>query len=124
MNIILDTHVLLWWYEDPKLLRKEAQEAIEKPSNNIYLSSAVIWELIIKGSLGKLKIPNALIDGAISDFKELPISIKHTLTLKDLETGHHDFFDRILIAQFLCENYYLRTRDKIILEYKINLIKA
>jgi PIN domain nuclease of toxin-antitoxin system len=72
MNILLDTHVLLWWYENPKMLSKVAREEIEDSRNTVFLSSGVIWELTIKSAIGKLKMPKGFLDMAVSDFIELP----------------------------------------------------
>lgn len=124
MNILLDTHIVLWWYEDPQLLHEDAKQIMEDKNNQLFLSAAVIWEMTIKTSLGKLKIPKGFIEKASADFIELPISIRHVQRLLELDNIHNDPFDRILISQALEENFYLVTRDKNILRYKLDLIKA
>jgi PIN domain nuclease of toxin-antitoxin system len=57
MNCLIDTHVLLWWYEEPTKLKETTIEIISNGDNSIYVSDVVIWEMVIKVSLGKLK-PN------------------------------------------------------------------
>ena len=60
MNLLLDTHALLWWLDDNPTLSKEARASISEPTNVVFISSAIIWEIRIKQSLGKLKIPKKL----------------------------------------------------------------
>lgn len=99
MNLLLDTHVRLWWLDDNPTLSNEALAAILEPANIVFISAAVIWECQIKQSLGKLKIPK--------DFKEvleaqpfemLDITSDHAHKIASLEKHHRDPFDRMLIA--------------------------
>ena len=70
MSFLLDTHVVLWWYENPKLLGEPVRKIIENRSNEIFVSSVFFWELSIKRRLGKLIIPEAILDQALLDFLE------------------------------------------------------
>ena len=124
MNILLDTHVVIWWYEDPTLLTADARKLIEDRENALFLSPAVLWEISIKQSLKKLKIPESLIEKAIHDLIEIPITIKDTLALKKLPLVHNDPFDRILIAQAKVNDLFLMTRDKQIGKYDIRILIA
>ena len=56
MNLLLDTHVLLWWLGDDPLLPETAREAIGDTANLLILSAAVVWDIRIKQALGKLSI--------------------------------------------------------------------
>ena len=60
MMLLLDTHVLLWWLDDPKQLSKAARKAIQDGTNPVYISAAVAWEIAIKKGLGKLDAPDDL----------------------------------------------------------------
>ena len=124
MNILLDTHVVIWWYEDPLRLKDEARKIIEDKENALFLSPIVIWEILIKQTLNKLRVPEGLIEKAIHDLIEIPITIRHTQALKKLPLIHNDPFDRILIAQAKVENFYLMTRDKQIAKYDSKTILA
>jgi PIN domain nuclease of toxin-antitoxin system len=124
MNILLDTHIVIWWYEDPQRLKEDARKLIEDRGNTLFLSPTVIWEISVKQSLDKLKVPDALIEKAISDLVEIPISIKHTKAINELPFIHNDPFDRILIAQAKVDNLHLMTRDKQIIKYDIKTILA
>jgi PIN domain nuclease of toxin-antitoxin system len=56
MKLLLDTHCLLWWLEDPSLISAQAHKLISDPANLVFISAAVIWEIAIKQSLGKLVV--------------------------------------------------------------------
>ena len=122
MKYILDTHILLWWLSDSKNLSLKTREKIANSDNIIYVSAVSIWEIEIKKSLRKLQTPeiNAKII-ATCQFQELPVHIKHVLTLKELPNHHNDPFDRLLICQSIVEKATLITEDKLIAKYKLNI---
>ncbi len=125
MNLLLDTHVLLWWLDDNPTLSKAARSAISEATNIVFISAAVIWEIRIKQSLGKLKIPKnfrEVLEG--QPFENLDIAVEHAHKIALLENYHRDPFDRILIAQAIVERFTLITRDENIMKYKVPVIKA
>lgn len=124
MNILLDTHIVIWWYENPQLLSKEARQSIEDRTNSLYLSSAVLWEISIKRSIKKIELPDALIAKAADDLIEMPIMHKHIQELAKLPTYHNDPFDRIMVAQAKSNDFHLMTRDTQILRYDVKIIEA
>ena len=76
MMLLLDTHVLLWWLDDPRQLSKAARKAIQDGTNPVYISAAVAWEIAIKKALGKLDAPDDLEDVVEANrFLSLPITI-------------------------------------------------
>jgi PIN domain nuclease of toxin-antitoxin system len=125
MKLLLDTHVLLWWLEDPKKLSSPARKAIQDGRNMVYVSAVVAWEIIIKKALDKLVAPDDL-EGAIeaSRFLPLPITIPHVLAVRSLPEYHRDPFDRMLIAQALHEGFQIVTRDLNIARYPVPQIVA
>ena len=60
MNLLLDTHALLWWLDDHPTLSKKARTAIADGKNLVLVSAVVVWEIRIKQALGKLKVPREL----------------------------------------------------------------
>jgi len=125
MSLLLDTHTLLWWLEDPSLLSKRARREIRDGKNKVYVSAAVVWEIVIKQSLGKLDVPDNLEDVLLANnFVPLPISVSHVLTLQSLPAHHKDPFDRVLIAQAVHEGLTLVTRDENIQKYSVSCIVA
>ena len=125
MKLLIDTHVLLWWLDDPVLLSVAAADAIADPANDVLVSTAVVWEMVIKAGLGKLAIP-ADIDNVVqqSNFRYLPVSATHALAIRDLPDHHRDPFDRMLVAQAVVESATLITRDSNILQYPATCLEA
>lgn len=125
MNLLLDTHVLLWWLDANPTLSDKANSVIADGNNIVFVSAAVIWEIRIKQALGKLEIPanfRRVLDR--QPFEMLAISAEHAHAVGDLPAYHRDPFDRMLIAQATVERLTLVTRDDIIGKYEIPVIKA
>jgi PIN domain nuclease of toxin-antitoxin system len=105
MKLLLDTHVVLWWLDDPIVLSNSARDAIADFHNEVFVSAAVAWEIAIKRGLGKLAAPTDL-QSAIKacQFSPLPITVDHALATEKLPLHHRDPFDRMLVAQALIDN--------------------
>ncbi len=118
MRFLLDTHVYLWWIINDKNLSKIAKSKIIE-ATEVYVSSASIWELAIKIKLKKLHADiNQIVDAIVtSDFIELPISARHASAVTSLPDIHRDPFDRILVAQAICEPLILLTDDECLKSY-------
>ena len=115
MELLLDTHVLLWWDDRNPKLRMGAREVIENPDNRVLVSSASIWEIAIKRRAGKLKFDGSAAELiSANGFEELPMSAKDAEHAGDLDWQHRDPFDRILAAQCRRRNLTLITADKIL----------
>ena len=115
---LLDTHIFLWWMSDAEQLSQEVFDIITDGSNQIYVSSATIWEIAIKEALGKLEV-DANLDHAIEEngFVELKVSAICANATKKLEQIHRDPFDRMLIAQAIKGDMTLITVDGYIVQY-------
>ena len=123
MNLLLDTHVLLWWLDDNPALDKNKRRAIMDGNNLIFVSAVVIWEIHIKSALGKLIIPSdfrQVIDQ--QDFEPLPITLDHAHTISRLPHHHRDPFDRMLVAQAIAEKFTLVTFDTNIRKYNVSIL--
>ena len=125
MNLILDTHSLLWWLDDSPNLSKKARAAIADGANLVFVSAAVVWEIRIKEALGKLSIPRNFHDVLDRQpFEKLPITVNHAHAIADLPAYHRDPFDRMIIAQAKSQGFAVVTRDTIFRRYQIPIIKA
>jgi PIN domain nuclease of toxin-antitoxin system len=112
MNLLLDTHVFLWWVSDPAKLNTKAREAIADPSHVVFVSAATAWEISIKASLGKLTAPDDYeSELELHGLRALPVLNAHALAVKQLPFHHQDPFDRLLIAQANHERLTLVTHD-------------
>jgi PIN domain nuclease of toxin-antitoxin system len=100
MDLLLDTHVLLWWDRDDPRLGAAARDAIADPGNAVYVSAASPWEIAIKARRGKLAFegsPGRLL--AANGFLPLAITVEHAELAGSLEWSHPDPFDRVLVSQ-------------------------
>ena len=105
MNLLIDTHVLLWWLDDNPVLLSNAKEAIADGSNMVFVSAVTIWEIKIKHSLGKLEIPANFSEVLEQQaFVMLSITVDHAHLIGELPPHHRDPFDRMLIAQAMATN--------------------
>ena len=123
MNVLLDTHVLIWW-DEGRRIAAEARHAIEQ-ADAVYVSAASAWEVAIKTALGRLR-PIRTIEEAASDsgFLELPVTFRHAERVTGLPPHHRDPFDRMLVAQAASEELTLVTRDPVFARYGVALIEA
>jgi PIN domain nuclease of toxin-antitoxin system len=127
MNLLIDTHVVIWLIQGNENIGQTARNAIEDEGNSLYLSIASLWEISIKLGLGKLKLGMPL-DRILEDFiipggiNILPIEISHLLVLRDLPLHHRDPFDRSIIAQAQFESLILISGDRLFGEYGIDII--
>ena len=113
MNLLLDTHVFLWWDGQDPALGIDAREVIAAAGNNIFISAASVWEIAIKRRLGKLVFHGSA-SAAIgaNGFHELPILPADAEHAGDLLWDHADPFDRLLVAQAMRRGLTLMTIDR------------
>jgi PIN domain nuclease of toxin-antitoxin system len=118
MRLLLDTHVFLWSVTDDRKLTKAARKLI-LDANDVFVSSASIWEASIKAGLGKLDVDVDLLVSEIeaSGFSELPVRAVHAAMVRNLPDIHRDPFDRLLVAQALAEPLRLVTSDGHLSKY-------
>ena len=127
MRVLLDTHAFLWWIEDAPALSKRARSTIADPDNDCLLSLASCWEMAIKQSLGKLKLPGAIErfipeQLAINGFRQLAIDFRHVARVASLPFHHRDPFDRLLAAQAVEERCAIVSADAIFRRYGVKRI--
>jgi len=121
VNILLDTHALLWWVAGSKIA-DQAGELLSDPDNLIFVSAASIWEISIKQSLGKLTVEGDLDAVVAEDFESLDIGFGHARLAGQLPAHHRDPFDRLLISQAKMENLSIMTRDRVFAEYDLAIV--
>lgn len=124
MNILLDTCSFLWIISGSGELSATAGEAFADPGNEIFLSAASCWEISVKWSLGKLRLPEDparfLPKQRSQHFIEpLPITEQAVFHLAKLPHHHKDPFDRILICQAIEHSLMLLTPDPLITQYPV-----
>jgi PIN domain nuclease of toxin-antitoxin system len=123
MNLLIDTHILLWWLADDPALPTSIHRVVADPGNAVFVSAVSAWEIAIKRGLGKLQAPDDLEDQLpLHGFQELHIRIKHMRALESLPHHHKDPFDRLLIAQALTEGLVLASVDGVFAAYGVPLL--
>ena len=126
MNLLIDTHVLLWMMFEPEKLSKKVKQILENTKNIVNVSYLSLWEIAVKVKIGKLEIKMAFED-IVENIENqgiifLPIEKKHISETINLELHHRDPFDRMLIAQSKVENLTMITKDNNFSKYDINII--
>jgi len=126
MDMLLDTHAILWFLKGNEKMPKETRNFICSNEYRKYVSIASLWEVSIKSSRGKLNL-----DGGIEGFIEaiddngfllLEIDPDHIKAVAELPFIHRDPFDRMIVAQAITENMTIMTIDENILKYDVNVI--
>jgi PIN domain nuclease of toxin-antitoxin system len=125
MNLLLDTHVLLWSLSDSSRLAPPVRSAIVDGGNMVFVSAATAWEITIKKGLGKLKAPSGYLE-ALERYRFTPLDItsEHALAVAQLPNHHRDPFDRLLVAQARLESLTLVTHDERILRYEVAVLRT
>ena len=124
-QLLLDTHIALWAFASPKLLKPEIRAAIADPRNTVVVSAISVWEVEIKRALGKLDAPEGFAALCIErGFDALDITFRHAEVASALPPHHSDPFDRMLIAQAIAEDLELVTKDRAMSAYDVRVVAA
>lgn len=122
MNVLLDTHALLWWLFADRRLSSRARAVLRDTQNRVSVSSASAWEIATKYRLGRLDSARPLVDdyGALirkAGFEELPVTSAHAIRAGSWDVAHRDPFDRMLAAQSSMDGLRLVTRDPVFADF-------
>jgi PIN domain nuclease of toxin-antitoxin system len=128
MKLLLDTHIFIWWADQPEKLSPAALSALEDEANELLLSVASVWEMQIKIQLGKLKLSLPLKEliqnqQETNDLMVSPVALTYVLALDSLPFHHKDPFDRLLIAQSIEEKLTIVTADSQFSAYSVKLLQ-
>jgi PIN domain nuclease of toxin-antitoxin system len=126
VQLLLDTHVFLWLLAEPERLGQQIR-ALEDPANDLFLSAASSWEIVIKVGLGRLKLPDEprrFIPDRMRAIGAQPLAVEHphALAVAELPLLHKDPFDRLLVAQARHLGLSVVTADSAIAQYDVSTI--
>jgi PIN domain nuclease of toxin-antitoxin system len=129
MRILVDTQCWIWMTASPERFSPKARTLVEATEHDLYLSAASSWEIAIKYSIGKLRLPEppaeyvpARIEA--TRVRALLIDHAHALRVSTLPRHHRDPFDRLLIAQAQIEDLTILTADPLFDAYDVTTIAA
>ncbi len=126
MNVLLDTHAMLWFAAGDNRLSPATRRVIEDPANTCYISMASWWEIAIKCSLDRLQLTKPLssflADRVDEGFRVLDIEMTHLLPLTQLPFHHRDPFDRLIVCQAMAEDMPICSADENFAAYDVKLI--
>jgi PIN domain nuclease of toxin-antitoxin system len=121
VRLLLDTQILLWAACQPERLSAAARELLTDPRHELIFSAASLWEIAIKKTLGRedFRVEPRLLRRELLDngYVEQPITGQHAVSIDSLPSLHKDPFDRLLLAQALCEGFTLVTSDAQLARY-------
>jgi PIN domain nuclease of toxin-antitoxin system len=118
LKLLIDTHLLLWWLSGSKALSAPARKLIGDPANTVFVSAVSIWEIRLKQSLNKLRVPSDFERRVGAEpFESLPLTAAHADGVGNLPWHHRDPFDRMLVAQAKAEGLLLVTADSSLKAY-------
>jgi PIN domain nuclease of toxin-antitoxin system len=118
MRFLLDTHGFIWYTTDSSRLSTTARSLIDNGDNDILLSTASVWEMAIKHSIGRLNFSMTFMEFikqqiAVNRIEILEISFDHIEVVASLPLHHRDPFDRMIIAQSIAEQIPILSVDAI-----------
>ncbi len=124
MKLLIDTHVILWGYDEPERISRLASRAMASTQNECFVSMASLWEIAIKVRKGQLAthedIPARIT--ANPQLTLLPIAAEHAWRIRLLPRLHGDPFDLLLISQALVEQMVLVTHDGAMAAYGVPIL--
>jgi PIN domain nuclease of toxin-antitoxin system len=126
VKLLLDTHVVLWAFEDPMSVSEKLREAFRRRTAAV-VSAASLWEIAIKMAKGKLEapaeLPTLLLEAGL---EILPVLPRHAWAVRSAPASlaTADPFDRLIYTQALLEGLTLATRDSTLLQSGIDVLKA
>ena len=119
-SYLIDTHVVVWLLDEGFSGTASTGEVLKDKGNTLIVSSVTAFEVALKVRLGKLEMARELVRNwsrgiRALDARELSLTSRHGLAAGDLDWGHHDPFDRLLVAQAQVEDLTLVTGDRVML---------
>ena len=125
MRYLIDTHIFVWFVTEPEKLGDEMHDSLRDFTNEVFVSAATFWEIAMNRNRGRMKFPGDVAqEMRAAQFVELPVTGAHYEAAVALPDIHKDPFDRLLIAQALCEGLVLVTHDRALGAYNVPILRV
>ncbi len=128
MRLLLDTHALLWLLADDARLGDRARDLIVDPANDVFVSAASFWEIVIKVRAGKLEADGVAVLDACrrTGLQVIDVTPEHTLAVQALPQfdDHRDPFDHLLLAQAKIAGLVFVTQDGKASRYPVAILRC
>ena len=115
MNVLLDTHALVWFGQNSRKLSARARNVLQT-ATDVFVSAASAWEIAMKVRSGKW--PDArVLEAAFSEhikiagYLVLPVTVEDALRAGRLPGSHGDPFDRMIAAQAIARDMRVISID-------------
>ena len=127
MRLLVDTAAFIWLVEGDAKLNASMRGLMTDAANDVFLSAASAWEIVIKHGLGRLALrvpPDEYVtrQRRLHRIESLPISEAAALQVEKLPGVHRDPFDRIIVAQAIVEGLTIMTGDPLIKAYPVPVV--
>lgn len=115
MNLLLDTHAVLWWFAGDERMPVRVRSHIFDAAA-VWVSVVSAYEIKFKHRLGKLPLADSLVEDldewmGRDGFRPLSLDFDHAIQAAAFAQSHRDPFDRMLIAQAFAEDLAIVSRD-------------
>ena len=126
MNCLIDTHALIWYFENSSNIPKKIENIIDDNKNKKFICSTTLWEIAIKTSISKLDMKLSL-NELISEINNCELTVlqienKYLNYIVKLPFIHKDPFDRLLISIALADDLTIITADENIQKYNVKWV--
>ncbi len=126
MNLLIDTHILIWYIAGNPSLNPAMNDLLEATENDLSISIASLWEIAIKVGKGKLDLGIEFheLEGILNrlNIQILPILFGDLNVQRTLPFHHTDPFDRVIISQAINQNLVLMSADSVFSNYPVQNI--
>lgn len=123
MNLLLDTHIILWSVSNPEKLSPDVAGAIKEESNRLWFSPISAWEIFLLAEKGRIGLKAPISDSIRKiilqlSLSEAPLNLDVAIQSRELAVSHQDPADRFLAATALVHDLTLVTSDSRLIESK------